>query len=41
MFQVIVIKDGFAVQNTKTYSIVCTTKSKANAERIAANLNKV
>jgi hypothetical protein len=40
MFQVVTIKNGFAIQNIKTYAIVCTTKTRGNAERIAAKLNK-
>lgn len=40
MFTVIEVKSGYAVQNTKTYNIVFTSKVKTDAERVAANLNK-
>jgi len=40
MFTVIKTKAGYAVQNTRTYTIVWSGKSQTDAQRIVTNLNK-
>ena len=40
-YRVIETKAGFAIQNTVSYSIVYVYSTRAEADKIARNLNKV